>query len=117
MTSRRCKVNEHVVKPMTLAAGGMSYALMKHPQGLDCQVFISHSWREGIFHLDNSVRRAWPQFPGLAKSVLLFVGEPTESGHQRPAWRMGVDMAKTLLRDLRRLGLRQVEVWCERIAV
>ena len=55
--------------------------------------------------------------PGLAKSVLLFVGEPTESGHQRPAWRMGVDMAKTLLRDLRRLGLRQVEVWCERIAV
>ena len=28
------QVNTHYVKPVTLAAGGMSYALMKHPEGL-----------------------------------------------------------------------------------
>ena len=27
------QVNEHYIKPLTLAAGGMSYALMKHPEG------------------------------------------------------------------------------------
>lgn len=41
------QVNDHYVKPLTLAAGGMSYALMKHPEGLLCQVFISHAWAEG----------------------------------------------------------------------
>lgn len=55
------QVNEHFVKPLTLAAGGMSYALMKHPEGLDCEVFVSHSWCEGLFQLSNSIRRAWPQ--------------------------------------------------------
>jgi hypothetical protein len=34
-------------KPVTLKAGGMSYALMKHPEGLPCDVFISHAWAEG----------------------------------------------------------------------
>jgi len=40
-------VNEYYVKPVTRAAGGMSYALMKHPEGLLCEVFISHAWAEG----------------------------------------------------------------------
>lgn len=54
-------VNKHIVMPWTLAAGGMSYALMKHPDGLDCEVFVSHSWHGGIFHLRHGVRRGWPQ--------------------------------------------------------
>ena len=54
-------VNTCVVKPMTLAAGGASYALMKHPQGLDCEVFVSHSWHGGIFHLRRGIRLAWPR--------------------------------------------------------
>ncbi|CAE7212043.1 unnamed protein product, partial [Symbiodinium microadriaticum] len=54
------QVNEHYVKPLTRAAGGMSYALMKHPAGLLCQVFISHAWAEGIFELSDFVRRGWP---------------------------------------------------------
>eukprot|EP00434_Breviolum_minutum_P033673 symbB.v1.2.029797.t1/scaffold3299.1/size59503/2 len=54
-------VNTHVVKPRTRAAGGMSYALMKHPNGLDCEVFVSHSWHGGIFHLKRGVNRGWPE--------------------------------------------------------
>ncbi|CAJ1379016.1 unnamed protein product [Effrenium voratum] len=54
-------VNSYVVKPMTLKAGGASYALMKHPDGLECEVFVSHSWHGGIFHLQRGVHVAWPQ--------------------------------------------------------
>ena len=36
-------VNTHVVMPRTRAAGGMSYALMKHPNGLECEAPSSHS--------------------------------------------------------------------------
>ncbi|CAE7310416.1 unnamed protein product [Symbiodinium sp. CCMP2456] len=55
------QVNTHYVKPVTLAAGGMSYALMKHPKGLICHVFVSHAWSEGVFELGNHVRSAWPR--------------------------------------------------------
>eukprot|EP00434_Breviolum_minutum_P030572 symbB.v1.2.027034.t1/scaffold2746.1/size71737/3 len=70
------QVNDYVVKPMTLAAGGMSYALMKHPQGLDCHVFISHSWHEGIFHLQSNVRSAWPQFQGCRNLYCCLLANP-----------------------------------------
>lgn len=72
----RYQVNDYVVKPMTLAAGGMSYALMKHPQGLDCHVFISHSWHEGIFHLQSNVRSAWPQFQGCRNLYCCLLANP-----------------------------------------
>ena len=32
----RYAVNTSLVKPLTLAAGGASYALIKHPEGLKC---------------------------------------------------------------------------------
>jgi len=54
------QVNEHFVKPLTRAAGGMSYALMLHPRGLSCEVFISHAWAEGVFEFADAVLRAWP---------------------------------------------------------
>lgn len=38
---------------------------MKHPEGLPCQVFISHAWAEGIFELANLLRQAWPRGHGL----------------------------------------------------
>ena len=33
---------------------------MKHPEGLECEVFVSHSWHE-IFHLQRGINVAWPQ--------------------------------------------------------
>ena len=53
------QVNEDFVKPCTLQAGGMSYALMLHPGGLQCEVFVSHAWAEGIFELATSVKYGW----------------------------------------------------------
>ncbi|CAE6914145.1 unnamed protein product [Symbiodinium sp. CCMP2592] len=70
------QVNEHYVKPITSAAGGMSYALMKHPDGLRCQVFISHAWAEGIFELDDLVRRGWPRLQFLHSLYCCLLANP-----------------------------------------
>lgn len=70
------QVNEHYVKPLTQAAGGMSYALMKHPEGLLCQVFISHAWAEGIFELSDFVRRGWPRLQRLRNLYCCLLANP-----------------------------------------
>eukprot|EP00913_Durusdinium_trenchii_P021179 g19900.t1 len=36
------------IKPVTAAAGNVSWALMKNPDGLPCDVFITHAWAEGL---------------------------------------------------------------------
>ncbi|CAJ1401015.1 unnamed protein product [Effrenium voratum] len=77
------QVNEHFVKPVTLAAGGMSYALMLHPEGLPCHVFVSHAWAEGLFELGNNVRRAWPQVRGLLNMYLCLLGNPQNLDMER----------------------------------
>ena len=54
------QVNKYFIKPRTAAAGGMSYALMLHPEGLECDVFITHAWAEGVFEFVDKVLAAWP---------------------------------------------------------
>ena len=67
-------VNTYVVRPMT--SGGASYALMKHPEGLDCEVFVSHSWHGGIFHLRRGVRLGWPQLHRLKNLYCCLLSNP-----------------------------------------
>jgi hypothetical protein len=50
-------VNETYIIPVTRDAGMMSWALMRHPSGLDCEVFISHAWQEGIYEFLTKVPR------------------------------------------------------------
>ncbi|CAK9029499.1 Uncharacterized protein SCF082_LOCUS18812, partial [Durusdinium trenchii] len=69
-------VNEHFVKPKTLAVGGMSYALWLHPEGLPCQVFVSHAWVEGIFEFALGVRSAWPGGHGLRNMYVCLLANP-----------------------------------------
>eukprot|EP00435_Cladocopium_sp_Y103_P061845 s1150_g23.t1 len=73
------QVNEQYVKPVTLKAGGMSYALMKHPEGLPCDVFISHAWAEGIFELATLVGQGWPRGHGLYNMYLCLLANPQNS--------------------------------------
>ena len=54
-------MNEHFIKPVTAKAGGMSYALMLHPAGLECDLFVTHAWAEGVFEFVDKCRRAWPK--------------------------------------------------------
>ena len=53
-------VNEHYIKPVTAAAGKMSWALMMNPEGLDCDLFITHAWQEGVFEFTKKVLTSWP---------------------------------------------------------
>ncbi|CAL1136196.1 unnamed protein product [Cladocopium goreaui] len=54
-------VNEQYIKPVTRQAGKMSWALMRHPDGLECELFISHAWQEGVFEFLKKVRHSWPR--------------------------------------------------------
>mmetsp|Transcript_79425 Transcript_79425/g.199580 ORF Transcript_79425/g.199580 Transcript_79425/m.199580 type:complete len:604 (-) Transcript_79425:41-1852(-) len=53
-------VNEQFIKPITAEAGCMSWALMKNPKGLQCDLFITHAWQEGIFEFLDKVLASWP---------------------------------------------------------
>ncbi|CAE7889342.1 unnamed protein product, partial [Symbiodinium necroappetens] len=52
-------VTEQYIKPTTQGTH-FSWALKKHPDGLDCDVFISHAWQEGIFEFLEKVLNSWP---------------------------------------------------------
>ena len=54
-------VTEQYIKPVTRQAGKMSWALMRNPQGLQCDLFISHAWQEGVFEFLGKVRNSWPR--------------------------------------------------------
>jgi len=53
-------VNEQFIKPRTARVGNMSWALMKHPSGLRCDLFVTHAWQEGIFEFVGKVLNSWP---------------------------------------------------------
>lgn len=54
-------VNADVIKPVTAKAGNVSWALMLHPTGLRCDLFITHCWREGIYEFIRKVLHSWPR--------------------------------------------------------
>jgi len=55
------QVNKCYIKPVTQRSGGMSWALMRNPQGLECHIFATHCWAEGVFEFILKVRRNWPR--------------------------------------------------------
>eukprot|EP00435_Cladocopium_sp_Y103_P074891 s78_g52.t1 len=48
------------IKPVTKNAGSPSWALMKHPEGIECDLFITHGWAEGVFEFVDKVISSWP---------------------------------------------------------
>ncbi|CAE7801825.1 unnamed protein product, partial [Symbiodinium sp. CCMP2456] len=67
-------VTEQYIKPVTEAAGGMSWALMKHPEGLECDLFITHGWAEGVFEFMDKVSYSWPK--GATAAYVCFLSNP-----------------------------------------
>ena len=54
-------VNTQYIMPVTQEAGKVSWALMRHPDGLECHLFISHAWQEGVFEFLAKVLHSWPR--------------------------------------------------------
>ncbi|CAE7224708.1 unnamed protein product [Symbiodinium natans] len=67
-------VTMQYIKPVTAAAGNPSWALMKHPKGLVCDLFITHGWAEGIFEFVDQVVNSWP--PGAKSAYVCFLSNP-----------------------------------------
>ena len=83
-------VTEQHIKPVTELAGKMSWALMRNPEGLDCDLFISHAWQEGIFEFISKVLHSWPRGSRnawccmLANPQHLDISSMLESPHRSP---------------------------------
>jgi len=70
------QVNQHYLIPTAREAGGMSWALMMHKEGLQCDVFASHCWAEGVFEFLNKVRAAWPVDSDAQNLYCCFLSNP-----------------------------------------
>jgi len=53
-------VAQQLIKPVTRRAGGMSWALMLHADGLQCDIFVTHAWQEGVYEFIDKVQHSWP---------------------------------------------------------
>jgi len=49
----------------------MSWALMKHPDGIEGNLFITHAWQEGIFEFISKVLNSWPYGANAAWCCML----------------------------------------------
>ena len=67
-------VTEQFIKPVTAAAGNVSWALLKHPEGLLCDVFLTHGWAEGIYEFIDKVENSWPR--GGTAAYVCFLSNP-----------------------------------------
>jgi len=67
-------ITDQYIKPVTACAGNPSWALMLHPDGLACDLFITHSWKEGIYELVDKVIYSWPA--GKRHVYLCFLSNP-----------------------------------------
>ncbi|CAE7845188.1 unnamed protein product [Symbiodinium microadriaticum] len=54
-------LTDNYIKPLTLDAGRMSWALLRNPEGLPCDLFITHAWQEGAFEFLDKVLASWPR--------------------------------------------------------
>ena len=67
-------VNDQMIRPVTAAAGSVSWALMKHPEGCSCDLFITHGWAEGIFDFVEKIANSWPR--GATEAYVCFLSNP-----------------------------------------
>lgn len=54
-------VVDQYLKRISRQADDLSWALMRHPKGIKCDLFITHAWQEGIFEFLDKVLTSWPR--------------------------------------------------------
>jgi hypothetical protein len=74
-------VVDSYVKPLTDTAGKMSWALLRHPMGLSCDLFITHCWAEGAYELIDKVLASWPRGKHHAWCCILANPQNLDIGH------------------------------------
>jgi len=110
-------ITDQYIKPVTACAGNPSWALMLHPDGLACDLFITHSWKEGIYELIDKALYSWPA--SAKHAYICFLSNPqnldiarlVSSPHDSPfahALRSATDMMVVS----NRRGSIYSRVWC-----
>ncbi|CAK0825698.1 unnamed protein product [Prorocentrum cordatum] len=64
-------VVDQFIKAVTLKAGSVSWALMLHPGGVPCDLYITHAWAEGVHEFVDKVWNSWPRGAGAAYCCFL----------------------------------------------
>ena len=64
-------VNIQFIKPTTALVGKCSWALMCHPGGGKCDLFVTHAWQEGLFEFIDKVLHSWPKGAVFAYCCML----------------------------------------------
>jgi len=128
MQFNRCGPNIHQVtaqfikavtgesaKPFPLA----SYALQKnHTEGMECDLFVSHCWEEGIFEFGQHVLKAWPAdctgayICFLANPQNLDISEMVGTPQQSPFYKVLMEVPKCLLMVTNRRVPIHSRLWC-----
>merc|ERR1719346_79958 len=52
----------------------MSYALLKNPKGIQCDLFVTHAWAEGSYEFIDKVLVSWPR--GLKAAWICIFANP-----------------------------------------
>ncbi|CAK9080229.1 unnamed protein product [Durusdinium trenchii] len=110
-------VNEQYIKPVTAEAGKVSWALMRNPEGLDCDVFVSHAWQEGVFEFLSKLRCSWPWAARnawccmLANPQHLNIGSMLLSPKTSP-FALALQASKTVLVVANRHKSIYCRLWC-----
>mmetsp|Transcript_79020 Transcript_79020/g.256229 ORF Transcript_79020/g.256229 Transcript_79020/m.256229 type:complete len:678 (-) Transcript_79020:65-2098(-) len=74
-------VVKQLIVPVTEKAGNASWALMLHPDGLECDLFVTHCWLEGIFEFIDKVLNSWPRGARHAYCCMLSNPQNLDIGH------------------------------------
>ena len=110
-------MNEQHIKPETSRAGKMSWALMMNPDGLDCDLFISHAWQEGVFEFLMKVIGSWPSSMRhawccmLANPQNLNIGALLQSPKDSP-FALALEASKLVLVVPNRQRSVYTRLWC-----
>eukprot|EP00445_Apocalathium_hangoei_P068835 CAMPEP_0204130762 /NCGR_PEP_ID=MMETSP0361-20130328/13552_1 /ASSEMBLY_ACC=CAM_ASM_000343 /TAXON_ID=268821 /ORGANISM="Scrippsiella Hangoei, Strain SHTV-5" /LENGTH=479 /DNA_ID=CAMNT_0051083403 /DNA_START=63 /DNA_END=1499 /DNA_ORIENTATION=+ len=72
---------KQLIVPVTEKAGNTSWALMLHLDGLECDLFVTHCWLEGIYEFIDKVVNSWPRGAPHAYCCMLSNPQNLDIGH------------------------------------
>ncbi|CAE7247547.1 unnamed protein product [Symbiodinium microadriaticum] len=110
-------VVDNYIKPLCQQAGNSSWALLRNPDGLRCDLFITHGWAEGIYEFIDKVLASWPHGATaawccvLANPQNLNIGRMLQSPQSSP-FATALKAARSVMVVANRTGSIYARIWC-----
>jgi hypothetical protein len=98
-------------------AGDASWALVRHPAGLLCDLFVTHGWQEGVYEFTDKVLASWP--PGARNAYCCMLANPQNldissllSSPDASPFAAALRAARVVLVVPNRRGSIYARLWC-----